>query len=134
METIVDFKAKDTKKISETFFSKRKTDFPLCPVKDIMHTLGDKWSVLIMMTLGARETLRFNEIRHAVDGISQKMLTVTLRELESFGMVTREIYPQIPPRVEYTITPLGKEFLTHLAGMLEWACANSERIAANRTR
>ncbi len=134
METIVDFTVKDAQKITENFLAKKETGLPLCPVKDIMHTLGDKWSVLVMITLGARETLRFNEIRHAVDGISQKMLTVTLRELESFGMVTREVFPQIPPRVEYTITPLGREFLSHLAGMLEWACANSERIAANRKK
>nr|WP_264557867.1 helix-turn-helix domain-containing protein [Flavobacterium sp. N1718] len=92
METIVDFTVKDAKKIAENFLAKKETGLPLCPVKDIMHTLGDKWSVLVMMTLGTHETLRFNEIRHAVDGISQKMLTVTLRELESFGMVTREVF------------------------------------------
>ncbi len=108
--------------------------FPLCPVKDVLHTLGDKWSVLAMMVLGQYEVLRFNELKNAITGISQKMLTVTLKNLESHGLLVRKMYAQIPPKVEYTITPMGHEFLQHLVVMLDWACTNVDKINSTRKK
>lgn len=104
----------------------------LCPVKDVLHTLTDKWSMLVMINLGARGTMRFNELKGIIPGISQKMLTVTLKHLEASGLVHREMFAQIPPRVEYTATPLGEEFLSHLIDMLNWACVNSKVISKSR--
>ncbi|MDI1255870.1 MAG: helix-turn-helix domain-containing protein [Flavobacterium sp.] len=134
METITAFTAHETEKKISDFFDIKETASALCPVKDVLSTVGDKWSVFVMVTLGKNKTMRFNELKHAIGGISQKMLTVTLREMESFGLLSREIFPQIPPKVEYTITPMGEEFLRHLVVMLEWACANSGKIAENRKK
>ena len=108
--------------------------FNICPVKDVLHTLTDKWSILIMMSLGRDKTLRFNELKSQIAGISQKMLTVALKNLEASGMVNRKVYPQIPPKVEYSITPVGDEFLQHLVVMLRWACENANTIGRLRKR
>jgi DNA-binding HxlR family transcriptional regulator len=134
METITAFTEHETQKKISNFFEMKTTEMALCPVKDVLSTVGDKWSVLVMVTLGKYKTMRFNELKHAIGSISQKMLTVTLREMESFGLINREIFPQIPPKVEYTITPMGEEFLRHLVVMLEWACVNSYKIAENRKK
>ncbi|WP_416208057.1 winged helix-turn-helix transcriptional regulator [Chelativorans sp. M5D2P16] len=103
------------------------------PVHEILSLVGDKWSVLVVGLLG-EGTMRFNEIRRAVDGISQKMLTTTLRNLEREGFVTRTIYPTIPPRVEYELTDLGRELLVPVKALAEWVTANRERIEAARAR
>lgn len=84
---------------------------------------------MVMLHLGQSRVLRFNELKNNINGISQKMLTVTLRTLESHGLIVRTIYPQIPPKVEYTITEMGQEFLQHLVVMLDWACVNMDAIS-----
>jgi DNA-binding HxlR family transcriptional regulator len=105
-----------------------------CPVKDVLHHTSDKWSTLVMMVLGQEKTLRFNELKNAIAGISQKMLTVTLKNLERYGFIERKMYPQIPPKVEYTITPTGEDYLQHFVVMLTWACNNLGHIAAAQKR
>lgn len=100
----------------------------ICPVRDVLHELTDKWSMLAVMVLGTHGTLRFNELKTNIEGISQKMLTVTMKKLERNRLVVRKVYPQIPPKVEYTLTPMGLEFMQHLTVMLDWACANSKKI------
>lgn len=118
------------KKISEILGGmSAKCKMP-CPVKDVLHNTTDKWSMLVMMVLGQHTTLRFNELKTMVSGISQKMLTVTLKNLVSYGLLDRKMYPQIPPKVEYSITPMGEEFLRHFVVMLNWACNNLGEIAA----
>ena len=82
-----------------------------------------------MLSLGHHKMLRFNELKNNIEGISQKMLTVTVRTLEQHGLIVRKVYAQIPPKVEYTITELGQEFLQHLVVMLDWACINMETIS-----
>lgn len=100
-------------------------------VNDVISLVGDKWSVLIIMLLGGGKK-RFSEIKRSVDGISQKMLTVTLRGLERDGYVTRTVYPTIPPKVEYELTNLGRELLVPLRALGQWAIANHERVSAAR--
>lgn len=135
METITAFTEEQTqKKISEILLAMPTGNYPICPIKDVLHTVGDKWSVSVMVLLSGNKTMRFNEIKNNINGISQKMLTVTLRELESFGLLGREVFPQIPPKVEYTITDMGEEFVRHLAVMLHWACKSSEEIARHRQK
>ena len=135
METIKAATALQTqKKISEILNYTPATQNYLCPVKDVLHVLADKWSVFAMMLLGYHRTLRFNEMKKGIQGISQKMLTVTLKTLESHGLITRKMYPQIPPKVEYSITPLGEEFLQHLVVVLNWACVNNESLARNKKK
>ena len=100
-------------------------------VNDIISLVGDKWSVLIVVLLGGGKR-RFSDIKREVDGISQKMLTVTLRGLERDGYVTRTVYPTIPPKVEYELTDLGRDLLVPLAALGSWALANHDRVARAR--
>ncbi len=92
-----------------------------CLVKDILSRFSDKWSLFTVLRLGQYEKMRFNELKLVISGISQRMLTVTLRSLEEDGMVYRKIYPEIPPRVEYALTETGKSLLTQLLNLAYWA-------------
>jgi DNA-binding HxlR family transcriptional regulator len=102
-------------------------------VSGILQRIGDKWTVLVIDRLGHGK-MRFNEIRHAIGGISQKMLTTTLRGLERDGFVTRTVYPTIPPRVEYELTELGCELLKPVHALGEWARQNTARVNEARRR
>ena len=92
-----------------------------CLVKDILARFGDKWSIYTVLRLGQYRKLRFNELKLGINGISQRMLTVTLRSLEEDGVVLRKVYPEIPPRVEYELTDLGKSLLEQLLHLANWA-------------
>lgn len=100
-------------------------------VNDVISLVGDKWSVLIIVLLGGGKR-RFSDIKRSVDGISQKMLTVTLRGLERDGYVIRTVYPTIPPKVEYELTDLGRDLLVPLRALGQWAIANHDRVADSR--
>jgi DNA-binding HxlR family transcriptional regulator len=103
-----------------------------CPaVREVLNRVGDKWSVLVVALLGDGKK-RFSELRRAIEGISQRMLTLTLKGLERDGLVTRTSYPTIPPRVEYELTKLGRSLLTPITGLSDWAGRNRERIQAAR--
>ena len=103
------------------------------PVTDILVRIGDKWSVLIIMLLGSGPK-RFNEMRRLVHGISQRMLTLTLRGLERDGLVNRTVFPTIPPRVDYELTELGRSLLVPISALGEWAYANRAIVEAARQR
>ena len=105
-----------------------------CPVRQVLDRFGDKWSILVIILLGDRGKLRFNELSNAIGDISQKMLTVTLRSLEADGLVTRKMYPEIPPRVEYDLTGMAQSLLPLIKEMVKWADANFEEIQENRRR
>ena len=104
-----------------------------CPSRLILDHLADKWAVLIVVRL-AFGTLRFAELRRAVDGISQKMLTVTLRDLERDGLVTRKLYASVPPKVEYSLTPLGSSLVEKVNELCAWAEANIAEVLKARER
>lgn len=106
----------------------------VCPVKDIMASYGDKWSMYTILLLGQYGKMRFNELRASIDGISQRMLTVTLRSLEDDGIVSRTIYPEIPPRVEYELTELGESLLRQLLQLATWAEENFSKIMKARKK
>jgi DNA-binding HxlR family transcriptional regulator len=103
-----------------------------CPVRNVLNRIGDKWSILIIDLLGSYGTLRFNELNHHIGSISQKMLTVTLKTLEADGLVARKIYPQIPPKVEYTLTEMGKSILPSVVMLKDWASENMPAILKSR--
>ncbi len=98
-------------------------------VSRLLARIGDKWSVLIVMLL-ANGPRRFNEMKRMIDGISQRMLTLTLRGLERDGLVSRTVYPTIPPRVDYELTPLGHSLREPVMALGQWAQANLGAIAA----
>ena len=130
MDTIkVPSASQSNKKIKDFFEKTSSTTMKVCPVRDILHTLSDKWSIMVMLSLGHHKVMRFNELKNNIDGISQKMLTVTVRTLEQHGLIDRKVYAQIPPKVEYTITEIGQQFLQHLVVMLDWACLNMDTIS-----
>jgi DNA-binding HxlR family transcriptional regulator len=102
-------------------------------VSGILSRVGDKWSVLVIMRLGPGPR-RFNEIKRMIGGISQRMLTLTLRNLERDGLVSRKVTPSIPPRVDYALTELGRDLLTPVAALGEWAIKHQPCIEAARTQ
>ncbi len=106
----------------------------ICPIKDIMATYGDKWSLYAIMLLGKHQKLRFSALRSGISGISQRMLTVTLRSLEQDGMVLRTLYHELPPRVEYSITPLGASLFQQVVLMTQWASEHAGCIMENRKK
>lgn len=106
----------------------------VCPVKDIMATYGDKWSMYTILLLGQHKKMRFNEMRSAITGISQRMLAVTLRSLEHDGMISRTLFPEIPPRVEYCLTELGDSLLKQILEFATWAEANFDTIIKARKK
>ncbi|HEU4641555.1 MAG TPA: helix-turn-helix domain-containing protein [Gemmatimonadaceae bacterium] len=105
-----------------------------CTAHEMLTRIGDKWSVSVIHVLGDAGTLRFNELRARVEGISQRMLTVTLRGLERDGLVTRTIHAEVPPRVEYALTPLGATLRELVRGLVRWAGAHLGEVAAARAR
>lgn len=106
-----------------------------CPVRNVLDRFGDKWSILVLLVLQEKkDKMRFNEIIHTIGDISQKMLTVTLRTLEADGLISRRHYPEIPPRVEYDLTDLGKSLLPHINGLAEWAMKNRDSIVRKRKK
>jgi DNA-binding HxlR family transcriptional regulator len=100
-------------------------------IGDVLSRVGDKWSVLVVSRLGDGP-LRFNELRRSIGGISQRMLTLTLRGLERDGLITRTMFPTIPPRVDYALTPLGRDLLEPVSALGAWAIRNQEKIARAR--
>src|SRR5580692_1290690 len=102
-------------------------------ISDVLARVGDKWSVLVVSRLGPG-AMRFNELRRSIGGISQRMLTLTLRRLERDGLVTRTVFPTIPPRVDYALTPLGRDLLEPVSSLGAWATRNQEKIARARER
>jgi len=106
----------------------------ICPIRDILGHFGDKWSIFTILSLGQKEKIRFNELKSMVSGISQRMLTVTLRSLEENGVVERTWYPEIPPRVEYQLTPLGQSLLHKMVELWEWASTHMNDIQQSRDR
>ena len=103
-----------------------------CHAREMLARIGDKWSVYVIHVLGDAGTLRFNELRSHVDGISQRMLTVTLLGMERDGLVTRTVYPEVPPRVEYALTRLGATLRQLVRGLVEWSGAHLTEVDAAR--
>jgi DNA-binding HxlR family transcriptional regulator len=100
-------------------------------ISDVLARVGDKWSVLVVTRLGSG-SMRFNELRRSIGGISQRMLTLTLRGLERDGLVTRTVFPTIPPRVDYALTALGRDLLNPVSALGAWAIRNQPKIARAR--
>ncbi|UIJ44603.1 helix-turn-helix transcriptional regulator [Sphingomonas cannabina] len=102
-------------------------------MRQVLARVGDKWSILTVMLL-RDGTKRFSELQRSIEGISQRMLTLTLRGLERDGFVTRTVYPTIPPKVEYALTPLGRSLCEPVTALGQWAQANVAAIDAARRR
>jgi DNA-binding HxlR family transcriptional regulator len=109
-----------------------KTD--KCPIRNVLDRFGDKWSILVIILLNSEEKMRFNVLHKTIGDISQKMLTVTLRTLEADGLVSRKIYPEIPPKVEYQLTKVGQSLVPHINNLSKWANENMPAIMKSRKK
>ena len=105
-----------------------------CPVRHILSRISSKWAMLILLALDANGAMRFGAIQKCLDDISQRMLTVTLRSLEADGLVHREVYPEVPPRVEYRLTDSGGDLMPYLNNLVEWALKNTPAILERRAQ
>ena len=110
----------------------RNALYPNCPVRNVLSRVGDKWSMLILFTLESHPTIRFKELQRNIPDISQKILTATLKTLEADGLVKREVFPEVPPRVEYSLTAKVLSLLPLIDNLLTWASDNMEDIIASR--
>lgn len=112
------------------------TRYPNCPIRNILARICDKWSLVVIYTLDSSEgeAVRFKELERKIPDISQKMLTVTLRTLEEDGYVSRKVYPEVPPRVEYSLTVRTQSLLPHINALLAWAVENREAIMRDRKK
>lgn len=106
--------------------------FPDCPVRNVISRVTDKWSLLVLYTLEQNKVLRFKDLWRQIPDISQKMLTSVLRNLEKDGIVIREIFMEVPPKVEYRLTERGNSLMPHLDALLAWGIEHFDEIVEDR--
>ncbi|HJO64536.1 MAG TPA: helix-turn-helix domain-containing protein [Sphingomonas sanguinis] len=102
-----------------------------CPIREVLDRIGDQWSLLVLAALEP-ETLRFNVLLRRIGDVSKQMLSRTLRRLEEDGLVARAVYAEVPPRVEYSLTDLGRSFLEPMRGLIRWADRHQPEVEAAR--
>lgn len=107
---------------------------PDCPIRNILARISDKWSLLVLYTLNQEPIMRFNALQKSIPDISQKMLTVTLKTLEEDGFVSRKVYAEVPPRVEYSLTERALSLLPCINTLIAWAKDNMEDIIRDRKK
>ena len=109
--------------------------FPQCPVRNVLSRIGDRWSLLVLLALHDKaEAMRFSDLCKAIPDVSQKMLTSTLRKLEADDLLSRTIYPEVPPRVEYKLTKRGKTLIPLLNLLVDWSLNNMDAIMRHREK
>ena len=110
-----------------------KAEYLACPIRNVISRFGDKWSMLVLFMLHNSETgiLRFNEIRRLMTDCSQKMLSQTLKNLEQSHLVHREVYPEVPPRVEYSLTDTGKSLMPAIMALIEWGKEHFKEVVTD---
>ena len=135
IETITENqKITTAKKIKKMFGHINPKDPPeYCPIRDVMSLASDKWSILIVLYLGYYPKLRFNELKKKVYGISSKVLSERLKMLEADGYLSRKMYPEVPIRVEYSLTDFGHSYLRKLLELTEWVQTYSDQVISNRS-
>ena len=114
--------------------NKKYTDVNACPVRNIISRFSGKWSLLILCVLSENDSTRFNAIGKAIPDISPKVLTETLKNLEADGFINRRLYAEVPPKVEYSLTPLGQSLLPIIDSMIEWAVAHFSDVGARKRK
>jgi len=102
--------------------------YPTCPIRNVIDRMSDKWSLLILSTLNQNGIMRYKELNSAIPDISQKMLSSTLKRLEADKLINRKMYPEIPPRVEYSLTKTGQKLMPTVGMMVDWALEYFDEI------
>jgi len=106
----------------------------ICPIRNVIARFGDKWSFLVLLTINEHKVIRFNELCRAIPDISPRMQSGTLRTLEADGLISRKVYPVVPPKVEYRLTDIGDSLIPHINRLTEWALENMQKIVSHRKR
>ena len=108
--------------------------YPDCPIRNILNRISDKWTLLVLYTLNGHESMRYRDLSAELPDISQKMLVLTLRTLETDGFVERKVFAEVPPRVEYSLTPRAHSLFPIVNPLIQWAKDHMEEILLDRTR
>ena len=105
-----------------------------CPIRNVVARFGDKWSLLVLLVIDSVEIVRFNELGRLIPDISTRVLSTTLKNLEADGLISRKVYAQVPPKVEYALTDIGKSLIPLIMQLAEWAQANMKSIMDHRKK
>ncbi len=108
--------------------------YPDCPIRNILNRISDKWTLLVLYTLSSRKSMRFKDLAAELNDISQKMLVATLRTLETDGFVAREVFAEVPPRVEYALTDRAHSLFPIINQLIQWAKDHMDEILLDRTK
>ena len=110
----------------------KKLDYEYCKAAPMLEWLGNKWALVVLVKISESEPMRFNELYRNIPSVSEKVLSQVLKQLTTDGIIERQLYPDVPPRVEYSITDLGKTLLPHVEALIKWGQENFEQIMINR--
>lgn len=109
-----------------------KIDIETCPIRNIVSRFGNKWSLLVLLVIADRQVVRFNELLRLIPDVSSRVLSGTLRTLEADGLISRTVYPVVPPKVEYRLTDIGLSLISIISRLTEWAQTNMQTIMSHR--
>lgn len=110
----------------------KKLDYEYCKAAPMLEWLGNKWALVVLMKISENEPVRFNELYRNIPSVSEKVLSQVLRQLATDGLISRELFPDVPPHTEYSVTDFGRTLLPHVESLLEWGRENFDRIMSNR--
>lgn len=106
----------------------------ICPIRNVVARFGNKWSLLVLLVINDKGVVRFNELGRLIPDISTRVLSTTLKTLEADGLIDRKVYAQVPPKVEYTLTPTGESLIPLIMQLTEWAQKNMKKVMAHRRK
>lgn len=112
----------------------KKLDYEYCKAAPMLEWIGNKWALVVLIKISENEPVRFNELYRTIPSVSEKVLSQVLKQLTNDGIIDRQLFPDVPPRVEYTISDFGKTLLPHVEALINWGQANFDQIMANRQR
>ncbi len=112
----------------------KKLDYDYCKAAPMLEWLGNKWALVVLVKISENEPMRFNELYRLIPSVSEKVLSQVLKQLALDGIIHRELFPDVPPRVEYSVTELGKTLLPHVEALMKWGQDNFDKILINRQR
>lgn len=112
----------------------KKLDYEYCKAAPMLEWLGNKWTLVVLVKISEWEPVRFNELYRNIPSVSEKVLSQVLKQLTTDGIIERRLFPDVPPRVEYSLTDLGRTLLPHVVALIDWGRENFERIMGNRSK
>lgn len=115
-------------------FNDKKLDYGYCKAAPMLEWLGNKWALVVLVKISENEPIRFNELYRSIPSVSEKVLSQVLRQLTTDGIVRRKLFPDVPPRTEYSLTELGKTLIPHVKALITWGQENFDQIMSNRQK